>query len=118
MVDEPLSADAWWQLHEKLQKKETMLRVKGTGTKTKSLRAVLYVSYEELGEEQQDLFVKLAVLPYGVTAPIEMLCHLWDKQVGVFVVKSPLKCMWCNQERNHHPFCLPGISVSPNSARN
>lgn len=81
VMDEPLSADAWWQLHDKLQKKAQMQGWKRM--EQKPLRVVLGVSYEELGEEQQKDFVKLAVLPYDATAPIGMLCHLWDKPVSI-----------------------------------
>lgn len=86
VVDDPLSSVTWWQLHHKLQKRAKMQRLKGR--EEKSLHAALDVSYDELAEEQQDIFVKLAVLGYDVTAPIEMLRHLWGKQVGIVLVEG------------------------------
>ena len=85
VVDDPLSADAWWQLHYNIQKKEADMQ-REKGIKQKSLHAVLDVSYDQLGREQQKHFVKLAVLAHDVTAPIEMLCHLWEEKVHVVSV--------------------------------
>lgn len=89
MVDEPLSADAWWKLHDKLRKKAQLQGWKRM--EQKPLRVILGVSYEGLGEEQQEDFVKLAVIPYDATATFEMLCHLWDKPVGIVLGTKYLK---------------------------
>lgn len=76
VVDTPSSASAWRKLHEAL----------GNATETQrsqedALDAVLVVGFEELGKNQRNRFLKLAVLANGVLAPTDMLCHLWDEEV-------------------------------------
>lgn len=79
VVDKPLSADAWWQLHEKLKNKANIQLEEGK--ELKHLHAVLEVSYEELGKKHKTYFTMLAVLAYDAVASIEMLSNLWGKEV-------------------------------------
>lgn len=78
--DDPMCTVVWLKLHEKLRNKARMLRLKGQ--RQGSLHSVLDVSYDELGQEQQRNFIKLAVLAHDAIAPLEMLRNLWDKEVG------------------------------------
>lgn len=79
-ADNPLSADAWWRLHEKLKNKAKIQLEEGK--EWKPLHAVLDVSYEDLGKEHKACFVMLAVLAYDAVASIEMLSNLWGKEVS------------------------------------
>lgn len=80
MVDAPLSTEAWRDLHARL--------VDAAGVKPAAnsqrgpLDAILGVSYEDMGRRQRIHFLKLAVLPNGVSAPLDMLGQLWDEVRG------------------------------------
>ena len=84
MVDDPLSADAWWQLHERIKDKAelSLLKVK----EQQPLHMLLDVSYDALGKEHKAYFAKLAVLANNTAASLEMMSHLWGKEVGAVVV--------------------------------
>lgn len=75
-MDNPLCDDVWRQLHEKLTNKPKIQLQEG-----EEWKAVLDISFEELGHEQQKYFVKLAVLAYDVIASKDMLRYLWGKHV-------------------------------------
>ena len=77
MVDAPLSEKAWCDLHTRLV---DTARVKHTTTgQSGPLDAIVGVSYEDMGRRQRVHFLKLAVLPNGVSAPLNMLGQLWDE---------------------------------------
>ena len=80
VVNDPISADAWRKLHENLRKRKHMLRE--TGVEEHSLDSALWVASDGLDLEHKDRFFKLAILPYGIVAPMEMLSNLWDEVSG------------------------------------
>lgn len=74
------SARAWDELHARLRRnKAKMQRMKGE--EGSSVRAVLDLSLDALSDGQQERFLSLAVLPHRVTAPADMLAHLWEIEV-------------------------------------
>lgn len=56
------------------------------GIEEKSLHAVLDVSFDGLGQEQQAYFLMLSVLAYDVVASLEMLRNLWGIMVSDILV--------------------------------
>lgn len=108
MVDDPLSADAWKQLHERFKTKAASQLAKG---KEKTpLDIVLDVSYEELGKEHKSYFLMLAVLACDTVVSIEMLSHLWGREVGNGVKKEGMMRAWTtNHASASRP--IPAITV-------
>ncbi|CAM9231963.1 unnamed protein product, partial [Sphacelaria rigidula] len=81
----PDSAVSWHQLHLEIKAKKAtrlglqMSRDIADDKSKRSLYPVLSVSLEELGQEQQDMFLSLVVLARGVWASTAMLATLWEK---------------------------------------
>lgn len=47
-----------------------------------SMFSVLDLSLDSLGEDEQNLFLRLVVLARGVLAPASMLASIWQKVPG------------------------------------
>ncbi|CAM9482616.1 unnamed protein product, partial [Sphacelaria rigidula] len=81
----PDSALSWQRLHIEIKKKKAtrlglqMSRDIADDKSKRSLYPVLSVSLEELGQEEQDMFLSLVVLTRGVWASTAMLAALWKK---------------------------------------
>ncbi|CAM9102671.1 unnamed protein product, partial [Sphacelaria rigidula] len=98
----PDSALSWHELHREIKEKKTtrlglqMSRDIADDKSKTSLFPVLSVSLEELGREEQDMFLSLVVLARGVGASTAMLAALWEKdeegakQEAEFLARSAL----------------------------
>lgn len=88
------SAQAWLELHSDLDSKTKMLMARG-GTRT-SIHHVLDSSFDQLGASKQRMFLRVAVLAKGASAPEDMLTNLWEVEVSmglVFLIRVYRSCV-------------------------
>lgn len=80
VMDNPSSDKAWRKLHNTLKDKAEMQRQDGEDLQP--ISPVLSASFDALGQEQRNHFLRLAVLPHGLMVLDDLLCNLWEKAVS------------------------------------
>lgn len=75
-----LTTAAWDEL-TRLFESNAAKKGRVKGEQSTSLHAVFGASLDALSERKQEEMLKMAVLPPGVVAPLEMLLNLWEMQV-------------------------------------
>lgn len=86
----------WEELIKRFENVAKMMRDRGE--QSSSLSAVLEASFDALSETKQDELLRMAVLPAGVAAPIDMLLNLWETKVRCSVSSTAVVGSTCLDE--------------------